>query len=90
VGPPGKIRFDLKSPPVVEDPERFYRSGVLPVFVCSFSYPCKKTNQKKTPVSRFLLRVVNADARVGTRCAQTGRRAFSVRTADARRGTKGT
>jgi hypothetical protein len=51
--PPKGRSFDLSPPPVVEDPERFYRSWLpLHQLVSSFSCTCKKRKQKKTPVSR--------------------------------------
>jgi hypothetical protein len=60
---------------------------------CSFSSTWKKTNQKKTPVPRFLLRVAAAVGARGNspafRRAQTVRALFPVRRVDARRGTKG-
>jgi hypothetical protein len=85
--------FDLNSPPLVEDPERFYQSGAPFFLYVHFLSREKKTNQKKPPVSRFTLRVVaTAGARGNSpvyRRVQTVRVLLSVRIADARRGTKG-
>jgi hypothetical protein len=53
----------------------------------------RKRNQKKTPVSRLILRVSASAGACGNsptlRRAQTVRTLFPVRPADARRGTKG-
>ena len=75
-------------------PRRFYLIRFATFFaICSFSSPWKKTNQKKTPVPRFILRVaVAAGARGNSPAcwrAQTVRALFPVHHADARRGTKG-
>jgi len=82
----------------VEDPERFYRFGERfynwsPHFLAR----ARKQKQKKTPVSRSTLRVVAAAGahgnsprlRFGWGGTQTVRALYSVRPADARRGTKG-
>mgnify|MGYP007097270521 CR=1 FL=1 len=59
----------------------------------SFSSTWKKTNQKKTPVSRFILRVGDAAGARGNSSRfqrdSDSPRAFSGPLADARRGTKG-
>jgi hypothetical protein len=70
---------------------RFDRSGVL--FRNGFFIFCHvtETKQKNTPVSRFILRVVvaaGAETHPAFSRAQTVRALFSVRIADARRGTK--
>ena len=72
----------------------FYRSGASFLkIVSSFSVTLQKTKQKKTPVPRFILRVVaTAGARGNSpalRRIQTVRALFPVRPVDARRGAKG-
>jgi hypothetical protein len=62
-------------------------------FILHFLSRDKKTKQKKTPVSRFILRVVAVAGARGNspalRRAQTVRALVPVRRVDARRGTKG-
>jgi hypothetical protein len=55
----------------------------------SFSSAWKKTNQKKTPVSSFLLRVVASDGTHGNSLRSDSLCAFPVPRADARRWTTG-
>jgi len=51
------LGIDIGPSAMVEEPERFYQFGKMFFVECSFSSAWKKTNQKKTPMSRMTLRV---------------------------------
>jgi hypothetical protein len=53
--------LDPNPPHLKTNPERFYRSGVYYFLFVHFLSRGMKTNQKKPPVSRYTLRVVQPD-----------------------------
>jgi hypothetical protein len=86
-----EISFDISPPPLVEDPERFDRSGALFLQVnSSFSCPCKKTEAKETarvPLNPARRRHGRSTRKLAS--LRQSARFLSGRIADARRGTKG-
>jgi hypothetical protein len=71
----------------------FYFLGEVFIPIVHFLPRGRKRNQKKTPVSRFFLRVADTGGARGNspanQRAQTVRTLYSVRIVDARRGTEG-
>jgi hypothetical protein len=60
------FNFDLKLPPQVEKPERFYKTVFFAVFIF---FHVKENEAKENAVSRLTLRVPSAVGRAETRPA---------------------
>ena len=58
--PADRHGFVLNAPPLVEAPGKVFPLGRILYWIVTFLSREKKSNQKKTPVSRFTLRVVVA------------------------------